>query len=232
MGIAYNTSIVNDSLVLHLDAANKKSYPGSGSVWYDLSGKNNNSTLTNSPTYSNLNCGCFSFNGTTNIVTIPDSNDFSFPGQTFAFDYWVYFNNTTSNNGIIGKGEGSWEYAIYANGTNGLIFYSWPISGAGAVFSTPLSTTFVANQWYHHCWTANGSNSYLYVNGVLTGSNNKNAAYDLANGTSRITIGAAGDSGGLKYLNGLLGNVKVYKRYLQAAEVLQNFTALRGRYGV
>ena len=47
MGIAYNTSIVRDGLVLHLDAANKKSYPGSGTVWSDLSGNDRNGTLLN-----------------------------------------------------------------------------------------------------------------------------------------------------------------------------------------
>lgn len=232
MGVVYNTSVVRDGLVLNLDAANVKSYPGSGTVWNDLSGNSNTSTLVNSPTYNALNGGSFAFNGSTTYATIPDSDLFSFAGQSFTFDYWVYFNNTTSNNGIIGKGEGSWEYAIYANGTNGIIFYSWPISGAGPVYTPPHTITFNANQWYHHCWTANGTNSFLFVNGVLIGTNNKSGTHSLGNGTSRVTLGTAGDSGGLKYLNGQLSNVKIYNRYLTANEVQQNFEAMRGRYGI
>lgn len=194
----------------------------------DLTGKN--TVTANNITYNSN--GSFEFNGSSSLFTVPDSDNFSFPSQVFAFDYWVYFNNTASLNGIIGKGEGSWEYAIYANGTNGLVFYSWPVSGAGAVYTPPLSTTFAAGQWYHHCWTANGANSYLYVNGVLSGTNAKGASYSMGNGTSRLTIGAAGDAGGLKYLNGKLENVKIYNRYLSPDEVKQNFNALRLRYGL
>lgn len=193
----------------------------------DLTGAN---TITaNSLTYNTS--GTFEFDGSTNFITVPDSNDLSFPSQVFAFDYWVYFNNTTSNNGIIGKGEGSWEYAIYANGTNGLRFVSWPVSGAGAVY-TVLNTTFVAGKWYHHCWTADGTTIFLYVDGVLASTGTKGVTYSMGNGTSRVTIGAAGDAGGLRYLNGKLSNVKIYNRSLSASEVSQNFNALRGRYGI
>ena len=45
MGIGYNTSVVRDGLVLYLDAANSKSYPGSGTTWFDLTGNNNNAIL-------------------------------------------------------------------------------------------------------------------------------------------------------------------------------------------
>ena len=190
---------------------------------------NNNTLTATSLTYDANNT--FSFNGSTSIVTVPDSDNFSFPSHTFAFDYWVNFNNTTSLNGIIGKGEGSWEYAIYSNGTNGLIFYTWPVNGAGPVY-TPITTTFVANQWYHHCWTADGVNHYLYINGALTSTAGKGVSYNMGNGSGRLTIGAAGDGGGLKYLNGKLSTVKIYNRSLSASEVSQNFNALRGRFGI
>ena len=58
MGIAYNSSIVRDGLVLHLDAANPKSYPGSGTVWKDLSGLGNDGTINSTVSFEpidNLN---------------------------------------------------------------------------------------------------------------------------------------------------------------------------------
>jgi len=61
-------NIVTSGLVLQLDAANTKSYPGSGTTWTDLSGNGNNGTLTNSPTFSSANGGIFTFNGTNQFI--------------------------------------------------------------------------------------------------------------------------------------------------------------------
>ena len=55
MGISRGPKIVSSGLVLCLDAANKVSYPGSGTVWRDLSGNNNTGTLTNGPTFNAVN---------------------------------------------------------------------------------------------------------------------------------------------------------------------------------
>jgi hypothetical protein len=63
MGIGYNTSIVRDGLLLYVDAANPKSYPGSGSYLYDLTGNNFHINLYNSPTYNSQNKS-FTFNAT------------------------------------------------------------------------------------------------------------------------------------------------------------------------
>ena len=47
MATNYNPATVSDGLVLCLDAANTKSYPGSGTAMTDMSGKGNHGTLTN-----------------------------------------------------------------------------------------------------------------------------------------------------------------------------------------
>lgn len=233
MALGHNPRISTNGLVLCLDAANPRSYPGFGTTWTDLSGNGSIGTLNNGVGFSNDNGGIMIFDGVDDFVTIPDSSLFSFTNNQFTFNYWVRFANLTSNNGIVGKGEGSWEYAIYPSSVSSLQFYSWPLSGNGPVYSNVFSTpTFVANQWYNHCWTANGGNSFLYINGNLISTNNKNPLYEMGNGSSRLTIGAAGDAGGLKYLNGNLGNMLIYNRFLSAQEIQQNFYASRGRYGV
>ena len=60
MGLSHSPNIVTDGLVLCLDAANPRSYPGSGTSWLDLSGQGNNGTL-NGPTFSNDNSGFLVF---------------------------------------------------------------------------------------------------------------------------------------------------------------------------
>lgn len=71
MGIAYNTSIVRDGLVMHVDAANVKSYSGSGTTWSDLSGNGNHGTLVNGPTFNSSNNGIFSVDGASDYFTTP-----------------------------------------------------------------------------------------------------------------------------------------------------------------
>ena len=60
--------IVNDGLVLYLDAANSKSYSGTGTTWTDLSGNLNNATLVNGPTYSSLNGGGIVLDATADVI--------------------------------------------------------------------------------------------------------------------------------------------------------------------
>ena len=48
--LAHSPSIVMNGLTLCLDAGNRKSYPGSGTTWYNLIPGGVNGTLTNGPT--------------------------------------------------------------------------------------------------------------------------------------------------------------------------------------
>ena len=56
MGFFRGPNIVREGLVLALDAASPRSYPGSGTVWNDLAGSNNG-TLTGGPTFNSGNGG-------------------------------------------------------------------------------------------------------------------------------------------------------------------------------
>ena len=68
MSIAGGPDIVENGLVLHLDAADSNSYPGSGTVWTDLSGNGYNGTLTNGPTFSSSNRGGIVLDGTNDYI--------------------------------------------------------------------------------------------------------------------------------------------------------------------
>ena len=62
MGLSHSPRIVTDGLVFCLDAANIRSYPGTGTTWTDLKG-GNEGTLTNGPTFSSDNAGSISTDG-------------------------------------------------------------------------------------------------------------------------------------------------------------------------
>ena len=102
MGISYNPKIVTNGLILNLDAGNKKSYSGSGSVWYDLSGNNNNTVLTNGPTFSNTNSGNIVFDGIDDYVNIPyNASKISFPNDNATICVWFKSSTSGDNTGAL-----------------------------------------------------------------------------------------------------------------------------------
>ena len=83
MALAHSPSIVTDGLALCLDGANVKSYPGSGTTWKDLSGKGNDGTLTNGPTFSSDDGGSILVDGSNDFISIP------FAGGVYCIDFWI-----------------------------------------------------------------------------------------------------------------------------------------------
>ena len=71
MGLIHSPRIVTDGLVLYLDAANNRSYPGTGTTWSDLVGSNNG-TLNNGPTFSGANGGSIVFDGSDDYINMGD----------------------------------------------------------------------------------------------------------------------------------------------------------------
>ena len=102
-GVAAAPTIVTNGLILNLDASNTSSYPGTGTVWTDLSGQNNNGTLVNGVGYSSVNGGTLTFDGVNDYVNM--GNIFNFGTGDFTYEVVVLYNNLTSNasGATIGK---------------------------------------------------------------------------------------------------------------------------------
>ena len=220
MGISYNPRIVTDGLVLALDAANTKSYPGSGTTWTDLSGRGNTGTLTNGPTYSSTNGGSIAFDGVDDVITFASNNIIS-GTQNFTIEAIVKSNDTASPDYIFGN------YGL--SNYNGLELYFYLNKfrfwyGAETVSNSTISS----NTWYILVCTRSGNTTSIYINGVLdiTGTNansiTTNLSYRIGNGPDYNTEIYAGN----------ISSVKVYNRALSAAEVSQNFNALRSRLSI
>ena len=73
MAIIDGPRIPTSGLIFYLDAANTRSYPGSGTTWTDLSGNGNTGTLTNGPTYSSANGGQIVFDGSNDNAVVLNS---------------------------------------------------------------------------------------------------------------------------------------------------------------
>ena len=237
MAIAYNTSIVRSGLVLHLDAANRKSYPGTGTAWTDLTGTGNNGTLVNGVGYSSGNNGSLVFDG------VDDRGNFTNPVNSASpqsYEVWVkgtpsgtatngfgyiLHNNSASNAantsylvmGYAGTGTALQQNAIFA-AIGGTL---WNQSGTGVLADANITRQIVL--------TWDGSTQIVYVDGVARVSNPYTGTP-----TNVSTTTSFGDYNLSTYrpIVGNLYSIRVYNRALSASEVQQNFNALRGRYGI
>ena len=226
MGVSYNTKTVTNGLVLSLDAANRKSYLGSGNTWNDLSGINSSGELVNSPTYNSSNLGYFQF-VTDDYVRIP--NNTALDTQTPTVEVWVKTNSTNQNGFWFEKGEVNTQYSLFQEGTT--IRWRMYIGGITQLSTTTATYMDTAN-WYQVVGTYTSGTRRLYINGVLVNSDTQSGT--IATNAGGLSIGAYGGyTGGKSYFyNGNESICRVYNRALSAAEIIQNFNALRGRYGI
>lgn len=225
MGIAYNTSIVRDGLVLHLDAANKKSYPGSGNVWNDLSGNGNNAALNNGPVFSDTNSGIFSLDGNNDWIDCGNASIFSPPLLTASI--MVRCSSFSTRPHLFGRGSGTAGNFYMVIETNGTFrFYN----DIGANWAIAANTpAFSLNTWTYVTVTHDGSFSRIFYNDAQQVSAARSG--NLRNWQSNtLQIGSIGS--GASLINGDVAFAQLYNRALTAQEIQQNFNALRGRYGI
>jgi hypothetical protein len=215
MSLGHGASIVRNGLVMYLDAANTKSYPGSATTWTDLSGNGRNGTLINDPTYSSVNGGTIVFDGTNDYIT---SSFRTTSSQAITYCGWLYSTET----------GGTERFFVGALGQRPDI--RWNSSGqitfdGGVGYTT---SQIYRNQWVYVALSkpSDSAAPSYYVNGGIVGTS---AGYTTAVGANTPyllnNIGSSTWKGNCSIL-------QVYNRALTAAEVLQNFNATRGRYGI
>ena len=213
MGIEYNPVVVTDGLIMYVDAANPRSYPGTGNTWYDLSGYRNNMTLVNGVGFSTVNGGVLQTDGTNDYIilnpfdirftnhTIMGASRysgatrgriFSTMGGNWLLGHWSNYIRSYFPNGDV-------RLAVDAGDTN------WYISTAVENYSSDL-------------WT-------LYSNGSLVITNSNGSA-----GPDGFSFGAW--SGSSEPSTAEISFFMVYNRLLSAQEILQNYNALKKRFGL
>jgi hypothetical protein len=103
MAVQYASGkIVTSGLVLALDAADKNSYPGSGTTWTDLSGNGNNGTLVNGPTFSSANGGSIVFDGVDDYVTCGTNSSTLVSSMTISSTF-LFISYTNATHLIVGR---------------------------------------------------------------------------------------------------------------------------------
>jgi hypothetical protein len=222
MGVFAGPEVAEDGLVLCLDAANSKSYPGSGTTWTDLSGNGNNGTLTNGPTFNSANGGSIVFDGVNDDITITSyqlsTSDSSAP---YTLSAWINRTGTTTGGGIITQYSGNFADRFGFRERNSKL--SWWKGGSDLAISTDNIPT---NVWKYVVGVKRTDNSVsIYIDGTEVGTGTDNL--DFENVTLKI-----GRFGSSTAFSGNIAQVSIYNRALTAAEIQQNFIATRSRFGI
>jgi len=225
MATAYQPKIITDGLVLCLDAADKKSYPGTGTTWKDRSGNNLNGSLINSPTFSSDNNGNFSFDATNESVSIAETSILNL--QTYTYAFWIKRTQAQSGNWMqilqrstSNRNPGIW---FYINEISRLHF-SIRLTGGSAPSVNPGG--YVLNEW--HYFTA--SVEYTGSNTIMKGYTDAVYNSSYTGGDDPPVLGTGSSFVGKYGLH--IANLKIYNRALDQTEIVQNYNATKSRFEI
>lgn len=217
--------------VLYLDMGTTTSYPGSGTAWYDLSGRGNNGAMTNCTTYNSANNGYMIFNGASSKVTVADNNSLDFGTGSFTVEAWMKFSAYGPDyRDLIYKGALSnlsgWRFGLSTSGKPHVL-----IGDSSSFTDSDLGTTAVSlNTWHDVAIVYNRtSNAVGYIDGVRVGTAGISTRSGAVDNVSPILIG---DGSAIAWFNGQIGIVSIRNVAFGDSDIQNSFNATRFRYGV
>ena len=237
--MSYNNGpkITTNGLIMCVDAANAKSYPGTGTAWTDISYTGMDVTNPNY-SFSTNNKGCFYNSTQTNSGGMTFSLT-SFSKLTGTIEFWANPSSWVDSNGLfINRSDTT------ANAADWLWFGVW--SGGSVLYFrlgdgsaccnndntvSSWSSVHATGTWGHYVasWTSGGS-SNIYFNGVLKAYRTI-STIPSTNPSSTGQIGIGHTNTNSRWL-GYIATAKIYNRQLTDSEILQNYNATKGRFGL
>jgi hypothetical protein len=235
MGVAYGSStiyqatkgVIQDGLVLNLDAGVKESYNG-GTTWRDLKGSNNG-TLTNGPTFDSERGGSIVVDGSDDLIHVPDSDDVSFDTfNNFTISIWCK----------LATSQGSWK-AIFAYSSSGVNILTLQRDGSSSnmkMFKGGNTTVSLGNifsniftgAWINLVLTYDSSSGTVcYVNNSSVGTTGAFTMTDSSSPTLRILCERTNLS-----TEGEIATFAIYNKTLTTSEISRNYNAMRHRFGI
>lgn len=237
MGVAGGPNLVEDGIVLALDASDRNSYVSGSSTSYSLIGTFSGS-FTNGASYASNNQGVFTFDGTNDYIAISNAQQLNPGTGSFTVDFWC---NVSSS---VGTGSASCALEARGSNLNGFLCIAYTTNGRMQFFvngnqdggqNVYQSTTTPVQRdvWVHEAMVMDRSTQQItfYYNGSQTG--NKVTITDTGSidpGTGYV-YWVGGDKGGAP-MEGQIANLRQYSKALSADEVLQNYNATKTRFGL
>ena len=234
--VAYHGGLVTDGLILHLDAARKPSYPGSGENAFDLANTAVSASLKNGAGFEDLGKGSFTFDKGDEYLEVSEQLQF---GQNDPFTLSAWINSVDVNNNQIINNENTgyvgYQLVVGVGGEIAFLFRNRQSPTVQRIF-IDTNAPITAGEWNYVVATydgsTNASGAKIYVNGSLAATTIRTdtLAGDPISGLKTWIGYRRGSTRGP--FNGNIAVVKIYNKELNASEILQNYNALKGRFGL
>lgn len=239
MGITRGPNIVTDGLNFSLDSANPTSYVNSSTTWKDQTINGRDNTIAGGPTYEAANGGGLVFDGTDDYAQRLNDTTFNSINE-FTFNFWIKYASGVDLTSLIGKPRSGWADAlrIYYQASTTTLAYRLTGTTRCSNTSVTLSTTEFTNICFvqNPSEASNPDKTKFYINGqVLSNDSGGYALTSVDAPTFPLIIGGwrQGNSGSPSSTwKGNMNVVQMYNRALSANEVLHNYNALKGRFGL
>ena len=195
--------------------------------WSDLSPSLASSSLTNGAYYNIYPITkAIGFDGTDDYAKVPINLNYT-EGTIMCWAYSTITGSNffayTANNAVA-----SYSHQLGISSANKL--HSYIYDGASKQFDG--TDQMDINKWYHCVFWWKDNNFYgSYLNGVSQGSASINTAWKSG---SNFWVGSSSGTNNTvnKYLRGNISSLQIYNRALSATEILQNYNATKGRFGL
>lgn len=229
-------NIVKEGLVLYLDAASGTSYSpyNSGTTWRDISGNNNNGTLTNGPVYNTANGGSFVFDGVDDFVSLSNSSSLTQAGSTeFTVELWAR-KAQSDKDLLIGAQDQAvlkgWFLQWYSDG---IVYFG--VRNGGSNNYNRVSLSYTSNfvnlvGIFDGSQSTDATKNKIYINGTQQTLITTPQLSSVPTNLVQLTIGRVVNFNGFTTAN--ISVTKIYNRALSAEEVLQNYNSTKGRFGL
>ena len=237
----YGPRIVTSGLVLSLNAADRNSYPGTGTTWFDTSGYGFNSTLTNGPTYSSNNGGLIVLDGTNDWVSIPGNTTIYSSDFTWQSFHYIRSANSSDLDAMWWSEAGGFGKNFLTGYRNtGLVNPYFRIDTPSNAYQSPVTGTqsnglgvncgSVSGRWLLTTIVKYGSTFYLYWNNAILMWTVTISDWNIPYPSQAIAFGARNDSAFASAIN--IASVVMYNRILSPAEITQNYNYQKTRFGL
>jgi hypothetical protein len=238
MGVSGGPNMIDDGLVLALDASDRNSYPGSGTTWRDLTANNFTGSLVNGPTFSSNNLGSIVFDGLDDYVLINSGSTILNPTSSITVSSFFNVTSYGANYAPIVFKQNNYadfyEQYVLSAGPSAIFF---GVTGTDRVQRGALATMSAFGINVHAVGTCDTITDEIkiYINGRLITTGVFTSTFDIAIDTP-VNIGGTGVlkfGGSFRgWTNGKIYNTRIYNRALSAQEVLQNYNALKSRFNL
>ena len=220
------TGIIADGLVFNMDAANRASYIPNSSTSYNTANLSESGSLQNDTSFitTPTSASSWHFDGTDDRIII---NEINLGKTTFSMNFWIKRSSASHTDTLLGADMDYGQYVLVLTTSNDVIYTSkngnYPKYWYYDLI--PLNNTnwqnIVINRY-------NSTSADLYVNSINQGSASHTswALHD----TVVDTLGARGDNS--ENFEGNIASVQFYNRALSSTEILHNYNALKGRFGL